>query len=229
MRTFTTTRGDTFSTHLTDGEALDIVARLRGDFARSLVTQFQGRGLSPRQLPWLHKLALDEHNRTAAPAQQPSANVARYGGIVALMQRAAAHLQRPRIRFSMPEGNVQLSIAGSASRYSGQVMVTDGGAYGSNAYYGRIDADGVFGNVRACPQWVIDALASIDANPAQFAGAYGQRVGACCFCSRELTTAESLAVGYGPICAEHYGLPWGTQRAETSPAAIVAGMLAGAA
>ena len=31
----------------------------------------------------------------------------------------------------------------------------------------------------------------------------------CCFCHKELTTKESLAVGYGPLCAEKLGLPWG--------------------
>jgi len=31
----------------------------------------------------------------------------------------------------------------------------------------------------------------------------------CCFCGRELDTAESISVGYGPVCAAKYGLPWG--------------------
>lgn len=35
----------------------------------------------------------------------------------------------------------------------------------------------------------------------------------CCFCGQELNTRESVAAGYGPICADKYGLPWG----ETPP------------
>lgn len=31
--------------------------------------------------------------------------------------------------------------------------------------------------------------------------------GHCSFCQRELTDAGSLEVGYGPICADRWGLP----------------------
>lgn len=30
----------------------------------------------------------------------------------------------------------------------------------------------------------------------------------CCYCSLELTNQESIAKGYGPICASNWGLPW---------------------
>jgi len=33
--------------------------------------------------------------------------------------------------------------------------------------------------------------------------------GNCCFCRRELTDKRSTEVGYGPICADHFSLPWG--------------------
>lgn len=39
--------------------------------------------------------------------------------------------------------------------------------------------------------------------------ATGIKFSHCCFCGQEITTAESLYAGYGPICAEHWGLPWG--------------------
>lgn len=29
----------------------------------------------------------------------------------------------------------------------------------------------------------------------------------CCFCGKELTDAGSVEVGYGPVCAKHWGLP----------------------
>lgn len=41
------------------------------------------------------------------------------------------------------------------------------------------------------------------------AAAFGKLVGRCCFCSHAIDTPESTAVGYGPICAGKYGLPWG--------------------
>lgn len=38
--------------------------------------------------------------------------------------------------------------------------------------------------------------------------ATGRRVGWCCFCSRRLDNHVSVQAGYGPICAEKFGLPW---------------------
>lgn len=44
---------------------------------------------------------------------------------------------------------------------------------------------------------------------AAVAARFGIASGQCCFCSRALSTKESLHVGYGPDCASKYGLPWG--------------------
>lgn len=46
------------------------------------------------------------------------------------------------------------------------------------------------------------------ATPEQ-AAAFGHLVGRCCFCSHAIDTPESTAVGYGPVCAGKYDLPWG--------------------
>jgi hypothetical protein len=37
---------------------------------------------------------------------------------------------------------------------------------------------------------------------------YGKKHGNCCFCGKSLTNAISIHHGYGPICADHWGLPW---------------------
>jgi hypothetical protein len=41
------------------------------------------------------------------------------------------------------------------------------------------------------------------------AAAFGHTHHRCVFCARKLSRGESTAVGYGPDCAENYGLPWG--------------------
>lgn len=227
MRSFTTTRGETFTTTLSDVEAFEIVSNVRGNFAQSLVSQIRnGRALSARQLPWLHKLAIDELRRTNEIVATRETPATRYTAIVSLMQSAAQHLQRPKVRFVLESGNVQFSIAGSSSRYDGKIIVTDGGGYGSNVFYGVIALDGSFTAHRSSPEWIVAALDALNENPASYAAAYGRRVGACCFCSRTLTTSESLTVGYGPICADHFGLSWGERLVETSPNAIVAAIVA---
>lgn len=48
--------------------------------------------------------------------------------------------------------------------------------------------------------------------PAELVGRIGRVVGRCVFCSRLLTddkAGRSVEVGYGPVCAEKRGLPWG--------------------
>ncbi len=49
---------------------------------------------------------------------------------------------------------------------------------------------------------------------AETASALGHKLGACVFCARLLTTAESTTVGYGPVCAAKHGLPWGATNIE---------------
>ena len=45
---------------------------------------------------------------------------------------------------------------------------------------------------------------------AEEAAEFGHTTGHCVFCCRELTDGRSTEVGYGPVCADKNGLPWGT-------------------
>lgn len=36
----------------------------------------------------------------------------------------------------------------------------------------------------------------------------GKRTGICCYCARELTHDISIGQGYGPVCADKFGLPF---------------------
>lgn len=53
---------------------------------------------------------------------------------------------------------------------------------------------------------------------AEQAARFGRLTGACVFCSRKLTDERSIEVGYGPVCAEREGLPWGEVAKELVPA-----------
>lgn len=44
---------------------------------------------------------------------------------------------------------------------------------------------------------------------AEQAKEWGDLYGCCIYCSRDLTDERSIDAGYGPICAEKRGLPWG--------------------
>lgn len=69
-----------------------------------------------------------------------------------------------------------------------------------------------------CPRTAIDAVRAFGDDPIRHAAAHGQRTSNCCFCRLQLTDGRSLAMGYGPVCASNWGLPWGDQRVVTRAA-----------
>lgn len=132
-------------------------------------------------------------------------------GVFGLFEQAISHkLKYPKIRLQTPDNSpVVLSRAGAKSKYFGQIMVTDGGPFGSNRYYGRIDSNGLFFATDSANSAITSLLFRLSQNPADVASEYGRLTGNCCFCSLSLKDARSTAVGYGPVCAEHFGLEWG--------------------
>lgn len=56
-----------------------------------------------------------------------------------------------------------------------------------------------------------NAITAIFENPVYEAIQHGRHHSNCCFCGTTITSKDSLQVGYGPICAEKWGLPWGTE------------------
>ena len=132
-----------------------------------------------------------------------------YGGIFSLFEYAIAHtLKYPKVRLQTANGrHVCLSRAGSKSKFTGQIMVTDGRPFGANTFYGRVTLDGEF-QTYSVNHEVIMLLSRLSDNPALVASEYGRLTGNCSFCDLPLCDARSTAVGYGPICAKHYGLPW---------------------
>jgi hypothetical protein len=180
----------------------------RSSFAQSLCDQFETRGsLTERQLPYVDKLLAELDQPKAAPA--PNAMVGSLAPMLTMFKFAAQHLKFPKVRLATESGTpVVLSLAGPNSKNAGMVYVKFDGMYA-----GKVDHQGnawkssdVTGQ-----EWeeTVKVLKELAEHPTQAAKAYGHRTGNCCFCGTEITTKESLAVGYGPICAEHYGLPWG--------------------
>ena len=194
------------------------------EFATSLLQQYARKGdLSEKQWPWVEKLAEKaqalgnepkagfertsfsySERKPAAPAQdEPS-----FTKITEMFDKAAEELKKPRVMFAADGvGEFMVRRAGNDSRNPGYLYVVMDGEY-----VGKIEpqARGArFYATRECPAAVKQALTKFNADPVKAAAAYGQATGNCCFCARELTDARSVEVGYGPICADRYGLPWG--------------------
>ena len=74
---------------------------------------------------------------------------------------------------------------------------------------GKVTTNGNFAFTPGCSERVINYIKNFSNDPVGIAAAYGRRTGNCCFCARRLTDERSVTVGYGPICANKFNLPWG--------------------
>lgn len=185
-------------------------------FAYSLVGAAEGpRGLTVKQSGWVRKMADRIVNPVAM--REPSKLGGDIAGLMALFDKAAANgLQWPKLRAITEDGTtLRLHRAGAKSKHVGQIMVTS--RLGEESiYYGRLDLDGVFHPSQKVTSAALDqalpALVAMATDPAAAGKAYGSRTGHCAFCALPLEDGRSIEAGYGPVCAENFGLPWGSKR-----------------
>ncbi len=171
--------------------------------------------------------------QVAAPPMNPSANVGDISRITEIFNNARTHLRSPSIVLTLPEENETIELAPNAvgginvhsatrraRRRRGWGRPTRG-ASSRWFFYGTISAEGTFAGR---PELFVPAtrtaaianrLTTFVADPVATAGADGRLAGRCCFCRLPLTDERSTSVGYGPVCADHFGLPWGDRPART--------------
>lgn len=167
---------------------------------------------TPAIVAWLIGDALADATRRQA--QRDAEGLGDLEPVVRLLDRAASKLKWPKLRLKVDGQNVQLGRAGDRSRHPGAVNVTDGRGFENSTWFGRINRDGTFTASRKTSPEVIALLTELARDPEAVATAYGRETGACCMCGRDLTDARSTERGYGPNCAENWGLPWGGRSAD---------------
>jgi hypothetical protein len=211
MLTATTTTLDAAVASL--GENLKALSHKDQDFACQLLAEYSRKGgnVTDKQGYWLGQMALRATRPAAKPVTTTLTDAAGFAGIAALFATAGKALKRPAVTLAVDGGAVRLSVAGPTARVPGSVNVVQRG--GVDIWLGRVLGNGRFEPSRKTPPSVAQGalLAAFAADPAGVAADYGKASGRCCFCSKELTDARSLAVGYGNTCASHYSLPWGAK------------------
>lgn len=179
-------------------------------FALSLIAGFvKYKKLSEKQLYWVNKLV----DRALGKEKKPEPKVESVGsfdGVLALFNKAKAHLKYPKIVLATEGGEVQLSVAGPASKVPGTVNVTDGRPYGMNVWYGRVAPSGEWTQSPKVSEESLKPvrrlLQGLASDPAGTAKKYATLTGRCCFCNAKLTDEHSTAAGFGRTCAKNWGL-----------------------
>lgn len=173
-------------------------------FAEDLIRSYKKYGkLTPNQQPWVMKL-LDR--ATKPDYHKQAVHVGNFAGVVALFETAKAHLKYPKITLKLGESPVILSLAGMNSKAPGTVNVMGAGQYPHRAWYGRITVGGEWEQSNEGLTGLAELLKELANDPAGVAAAHGKLTGNCCFCNSGLTDERSTAAGFGPVCAEHFGL-----------------------
>lgn len=170
---------------------------------------------------YLHEIDNSGSKRTA--------DVGSMGGVIALFKKAKLHLKFPAIVMSVPGFEaVRVNMAGEKARHPGSLNVCAMDRQnddGRRVWFGRIFEDGKFEMAGTGDKAELAAIAKrlqdFSAEPIKIASEHGRLTGRCCFCNIELTDERSTSIGYGPICADHYGLPWGDRPAQFAADATV--------
>lgn len=185
-------------------------------FVQSLIDQFKKKGyLSEKQEYWL-RVHYDRALGLLSKPEPKKEAVGSFSGVYALFKKAKQHLKYPKIVLALASGApVVLKLSGQGSKVPNTVNVTDDQPFGQNKWYGRISEQGEFTESSRIAEQEMNEVArlmrKLSENPAEVAAKYGHLTGNCCFCNKKLTDEKSTSVGYGPVCAQHYGLPWGVK------------------
>jgi hypothetical protein len=192
------------------------ISKLPSDYHRnsaaSLIRAYRSvRGITEKQALFLVDLISKVRTRPLDAIKLPN--------ICALLEHAASHgVKQAKIRLQLPDDAGEINLR----RYwkTGVIYVTDTHrTFTDNTgtkrprRYGLITVEGIFKAYDSAHadtlNQIIPKLTAFNANPHEAARVEGHATGHCIFCSRALTDARSVEMGYGSTCADHYGLPWG--------------------
>lgn len=199
--------------------AKDLLNKFLGAWKGGTWEEIKGYTMTPKQIALMVKL-VEEGGPTACGAITVGAAVGDVSGITALFEKASAKLKYPKLEMQTAGGvMVALNLANPKLKNPGCIYVKVNGAYA-----GKINPDGVYkpNHVPKNLQDLLDSLHALAANPAKVAAEQGTLLGRCCFCMKNLKHPDSIAMGYGPICADAYGLPWGPSATKEAAAAAIA-------
>ena len=185
----------------------------RSEFANDLLVRARARSISPKQAAWLHKLATDAAKPAGSRFLVDGLNLSK---IIEIFDTAFANEKKyPRIVLAEAFDDDRVEVTckivrcGSKSKYEGAANIKTA----NDEWAGRINRNGTVSRGGASAFDEVEAvLRELAQDPLQVLAQNGIATSQCCYCGRALNDPASREVGYGPICAGKYGLPWGSRK-----------------
>lgn len=150
---------------------------------------------SPTQESYIERLA-----KQAMP--RPAQRISHTDRIFGLFDHAANHISRPGISLRLPDFSLRIERHRDVLKLSNAFR-----SHRDRIWYGDLSRDGTYDPHTAEADNVATVLRAFAQAPLAMAQNHGYRTGYCCFCGLQLTDEErSVSLGYGPVCAKHWGL-----------------------
>lgn len=172
------------------------------NFAQSLL---RARKPTPKQMYWIEQLAGKILNPPPPlPVQKASISL---DALYAMLESAKKHIKWPMIRYFLSDGSdreLRFYLSGPTSKVPNVINVKDN----RGGWYGRLLRNGEWQG-KAPYSEMQKPIEELAADPVKALAENGKMANRCCFCGLLLTDDRSVQVGYGPVCADHFNLPWG--------------------
>lgn len=161
--------------------------------------------LSAKQWQYLEDLVVRVQELAAEAAKQEHKDTVRFPVLRGFLMRSPG-----KVRFLVRNQVLQFKYAGVYSSQPHTFAVTHCRTHEIELYLGRLGLQAEWlPNQIGKAAGYLAALAEIARAPDKAAAEYGHATGQCSFCARPLSDDRSVAVGYGPVCAVNFNLPWG--------------------
>ena len=168
------------------------------DFLQSLMDTIYKYGeLSEKQLAAVQK-GMAKAKEWEAKKNKPKARID-LTPIREKLAKGKEKLKKPVIRAG---DTFKFTFAPETGKNAGYVYVRH-----HDQYIGKVAENGDFFPYQATPEQ-ITYLKEFAKDPIKELKTYGRNTGNCGLCGRGLSVKESVKRGYGPICADNYGLPY---------------------
>jgi hypothetical protein len=168
---------------------------------------------STKQLFHVDKLVNEILNEKPKEVVKPSFDDSK---IFTLFENAQKSLKYPKINLKTTGGR---SLRLNTSRNHPNTVFLGSGGFGTDSYGKIVKGEGIrwYSKDSFTQADVLQMVEAFANDPEQVAADYGKLNHSCCYCSKPLDTVESLAVGYGPVCAKIWHKGWGKSQPRTKP------------